>query len=48
MILDEVVSHSEILDLRNTMHNLLLQRKRAASQSKRATKYRVLYLLHGP
>jgi enterochelin esterase-like enzyme len=47
VILNEVKFHSEVLDLRNTMHVLLPQRTMAERQSKRAPKYRVLYLLHG-
>lgn len=47
MILNEVKFHSEILDLRNTMYVLLPQRTMVERQSKRAPKYRVLYLLHG-
>jgi putative tributyrin esterase len=47
MILNEVKFHSEVLDLRNTMYVLLPQRTMAERQSKRAPKYRVLYLLHG-
>jgi len=47
MILNEVKFHSEILDLRNTMYVLLPQRTMAERKNKHASKYRVLYLLHG-
>jgi putative tributyrin esterase len=47
MILNEVKFHSEVLGFRNTMYVLLPQRTMAEQQTKRAPKYRVLYLLHG-
>ncbi len=47
MILNEVNFMSEVLTLRSTMYVLLPQRTRAQVKSKRAQKYRTLYLLHG-
>ncbi len=47
MILNEVNFFSEVLTLRSTMFVLLPQRTPVERQSKRAARYRVLYLLHG-
>jgi putative tributyrin esterase len=47
MILNEVNFFSEVLTLRSTMYVLLPQRTLADTKSKRAPKYRTLYLLHG-
>ena len=47
MILNEVNFFSETLGLFSTMYVLLPQRKMAEIKSKRAPKYRTLYLLHG-
>jgi len=47
MILNEVNFLSEILTIRSTMYVLLPQRTLADAKSKRAPKYRTLYLLHG-
>src|SRR5512139_1235538 len=47
MILNEVKFHSYVLDLRNTMYVLLPQRTMEERKSRRAPKYRTLYLLHG-
>lgn len=47
MILNEVNFFSEVLTLRSTMYVLLPQRTLADAKSKRAPKYRTLYLLHG-
>jgi S-formylglutathione hydrolase FrmB len=47
MILNEVNFFSEVLTMRSTMYVLLPQRTLAETQSKRASKYRTLYLLHG-
>ena len=47
MILNEVNFFSEVLTMRSTMYVLLPQRTLADTKSKRAPKYRTLYLLHG-
>jgi putative tributyrin esterase len=47
MILNQVDFFSETLGLHNSMYVLLPQRKLAEMKSKRAPKYRTLYLLHG-
>ena len=47
MILTEVHFFSEVLTQRCTMQVILPQRTLAEAQSKRAPKYRTLYLLHG-
>jgi len=47
MILNEINFFSEVLTLRSAMHVLLPQRSLAETKSKRAPKYRILYLLHG-
>lgn len=47
MILNEVNFFSEVLTMRSTMYVLLPQRPLAETKSKRAPKYRTLYLLHG-
>jgi len=47
MILTEVNFFSEALTLRCTMQVILPQRSLADAQTKRAPKYRTLYLLHG-
>ena len=47
MILNEVNFFPETLGLRSTMYVLLPQRTLAEMKSKRAPKYRTLYLLHG-
>ena len=47
MILNEVNFLSEVLSLRSTIFVLLPQRTLAEMKSKRAPKYRTLYLLHG-
>jgi putative tributyrin esterase len=47
MILNEVKFFSEVLGFFTSMHVLLPQRTLADAKSKRRTKYRTLYLLHG-
>jgi putative tributyrin esterase len=47
VILNEVNFHSNVLTLRSTMYVLLPQRTPGEMKSKRAPKYRTLYLLHG-
>ena len=47
MILNEVNFFSDVLTLRSTMYVLFPQRALGDAQSKRRSKYRTLYLLHG-
>lgn len=47
MILNEVNFYSEVLTLRSTMVVLLPQRTPAERKSRRAPKFRTLYMLHG-
>ena len=47
MILTEIKFFSDTLGFHNTMHVLMPKRTLAEMQSKRAPRYRTLYLLHG-